>query len=60
MARDLNVLCSEGVFELAHVTPLDMFPQTAHIECVAEVRLKPGPGPSPNPPVKSTTSLPSQ
>jgi tRNA/tmRNA/rRNA uracil-C5-methylase (TrmA/RlmC/RlmD family) len=42
MARDLNVLCSAGVFELLHVTPLDMFPQTAHVECVADLRLKPG------------------
>ncbi len=42
MARDLNVLCSAGVFELLHVIPLDMFPQTAHVECVADLRLKPG------------------
>jgi tRNA/tmRNA/rRNA uracil-C5-methylase (TrmA/RlmC/RlmD family) len=42
MARDLNVLCSEGVFELARVIPLDMFPQTAHVECVADLRLKSG------------------
>jgi len=40
MARDLNVLCAEGVFELARVVPLDMFPQTAHVECVADLRLK--------------------
>ncbi len=39
LARDLNVLCAGGVFELAHVTPLDMFPQTQHVECVADVRL---------------------
>jgi tRNA/tmRNA/rRNA uracil-C5-methylase (TrmA/RlmC/RlmD family) len=38
MARDLNVLCSEGVFELARVQPLDMFPQTQHVECVADLR----------------------
>jgi tRNA/tmRNA/rRNA uracil-C5-methylase (TrmA/RlmC/RlmD family) len=38
MARDLNVLCGEGVFKLAQVVPLDMFPQTAHIECVADLR----------------------
>lgn len=35
MARDLNVLCADGVFELKRVTPLDMFPQTQHVECVA-------------------------
>ena len=38
MARDLNVLCAAGVFELARVTPLDMFPQTQHVECVADLR----------------------
>jgi len=41
MARDLNVLCAEGVFELLRVIPLDMFPQTQHVECVADLRLKP-------------------
>ncbi len=38
MARDLNILCSDGVFELARVQPLDMFPQTQHVECVADLR----------------------
>ncbi len=38
MARDLNILCSNGVFELAQVQPLDMFPQTQHVECVADLR----------------------
>src|SRR5688572_19449439 len=38
LARDLNILCSEGVFELKQVIPLDMFPQTQHVECVADVR----------------------
>ena len=38
MARDLNILCNAGVFELRRVTPLDMFPQTQHVECVADVR----------------------
>jgi tRNA/tmRNA/rRNA uracil-C5-methylase (TrmA/RlmC/RlmD family) len=38
MARDLNVLCAEGVFSLARVIPLDMFPQTAHVESVADLR----------------------
>lgn len=40
MARDLNVLCAEGVFELMKVVPLDMFPQTQHVECVADLRGK--------------------
>jgi tRNA/tmRNA/rRNA uracil-C5-methylase (TrmA/RlmC/RlmD family) len=38
MARDLNILCGNGVFKLVCVTPLDMFPQTQHVECVADVR----------------------
>ena len=38
MARDLNILCGNGVFELARVQPLDMFPQTQHVECVADLR----------------------
>ena len=38
MARDLNILCGEGVFNLARVQPLDMFPQTQHVECVADLR----------------------
>ena len=40
MARDLNILCSDGVFELARLAPLDMFPQTQHVECVADLRGK--------------------
>ena len=38
MARDLNILRGESVFELLHVQPLDMFPQTQHVECVADLR----------------------
>jgi tRNA/tmRNA/rRNA uracil-C5-methylase (TrmA/RlmC/RlmD family) len=38
MARDLNILCNDGTFRLAQVTPLDMFPQTQHVECVADLR----------------------
>ena len=38
MARDLNVLCRGAVYKLAQVVPLDMFPQTQHIECVADLR----------------------
>ena len=37
MARDLNILCADGVFELVRVQPLDMFPQTQHVECVADL-----------------------
>lgn len=41
LARDLNELCREGVFELRRVIPLDMFPQTQHVECVADLRRVP-------------------
>ena len=34
LARDLKLLC-ERSYSLEHVIPLDMFPQTHHIECVA-------------------------
>jgi 23S rRNA (uracil1939-C5)-methyltransferase len=34
LARDLRVMCDNG-YRLASVQPLDMFPFTAHIECVA-------------------------
>lgn len=42
LARDLNTLGREGVFDLVTVVPLDMFPQTQHIECVADARLRSG------------------
>jgi tRNA/tmRNA/rRNA uracil-C5-methylase (TrmA/RlmC/RlmD family) len=38
MARDLNILCGDGVFDMVRVQPLDMFPQTQHVECVADLR----------------------
>lgn len=38
LARDLNVLCSERVYELVKVIPFDMFPQTQHVECVTDLR----------------------
>ena len=34
LARDLSILC-RGVFQLERVQPVDMFPQTHHVECVA-------------------------
>mgnify|MGYP006164163423 FL=1 len=37
LARDLKWLCERG-YELKSVTPLDMFPQTQHVECVADLR----------------------
>ena len=38
MARDLRILCAHNVFRAQQVVPLDMFPQTAHVECVADLR----------------------
>jgi 23S rRNA (uracil1939-C5)-methyltransferase len=36
LARDLNILChQQPTYRLCSVQPLDMFPQTAHIECIA-------------------------
>ena len=34
LARDLKILCSGG-YALDTVVPIDMFPQTHHVECVA-------------------------
>ena len=39
MARDLKMLCADNTFKVRQVVPLDMFPQTAHIECVADIRV---------------------
>ena len=38
MARDLKHLC-DGPYTLKQVVPLDMFPQTHHVECVALLEL---------------------
>ncbi len=37
LARDLKVLCAGG-YSLDRVVPIDMFPQTHHVECVALLR----------------------
>ena len=41
LARDLKYLvATTAAYDLASVQPLDMFPQTAHIECVAVLRAR--------------------
>ena len=41
LARDLHILCHlQPAYDLQSVQPLDMFPQTAHIECVAILERK--------------------
>ena len=32
------IMSGGGVFDLMRVQPLDMFPQTQHVECVADLR----------------------
>ena len=39
LARDLQQLCQEGLYELVRVQPADFFPQTAHVECAAFLSL---------------------
>ena len=35
LARDLKQLCATAGYQLRRVQPVDLFPQTAHVECVA-------------------------
>lgn len=38
LARDIKILTDSGAFKLQKVVPLDMFPQTQHVECVSDLR----------------------
>lgn len=40
LARDLKMLAEEGLYRVESVTPFDMFPQTQHVECIADLRLQ--------------------
>ena len=40
LARDLKILCSGG-YAIDQIRPLDMFPQTHHVECVAVLTRRP-------------------
>ena len=34
LARDLKILCADGLYELKSLTPVDMFPHSVHVETV--------------------------
>ncbi|MFZ5966185.1 MAG: 23S rRNA (uracil-5-)-methyltransferase RumA, partial [Bacillota bacterium] len=39
LARDLKYLTEHG-YEAKEVQPVDMFPQTGHVECVVQIQRK--------------------
>lgn len=41
LGRDLKRLCNQGTYSLTRLALADMFPQTSHFECVAELK-RPG------------------
>ena len=38
LARDLKFLLADGRYQLKEVQPVDMFPQTSHVECIALIQ----------------------
>jgi 23S rRNA (uracil1939-C5)-methyltransferase len=44
LARDLSTLVREGGWHVLKVTPVDLFPQTQHVECVAVLERSGVPG----------------
>ncbi|NGX38317.1 MAG: 23S rRNA (uracil-C(5))-methyltransferase RlmCD [Chlamydiae bacterium] len=39
MARDVSFLVSQG-YRVSQIQPFDMFPQTSHVECVVQLKLR--------------------
>jgi 23S rRNA (uracil1939-C5)-methyltransferase len=40
MARDLDLLCQGGIYKLETLRPVDMFPQTRHVETISMLTLQ--------------------
>jgi 23S rRNA (uracil1939-C5)-methyltransferase len=40
MARDLDLLCQSGMYKLETLRPVDMFPQTRHVETISMLTLQ--------------------
>ena len=40
LARDVGQLAGTGAYELLWLQPIDFFPNTSHVECLAALRLR--------------------
>ena len=38
LARDLALLCAQGKYNVEFAQPVDMFPQTGHVETIVSIR----------------------